>query len=111
MISLRCFTIIVKNFGSKVKVARKYHAKKDEESVVRFKKTLPNSAKKKKLANNNDLRPSIYTLKTKVDFKFKRTFSNQFFKTMEDLTDFVCHISKTLNADDVKSIAALTISF
>jgi hypothetical protein len=37
----------IKNFGSKVKVARKYHAKKDEESVIRFKKTLPNSAKKK----------------------------------------------------------------
>jgi hypothetical protein len=37
----------VKNFGSKVKVARKYHAKKDEESVIRFKKISPNSAKKK----------------------------------------------------------------
>lgn len=36
-----------KHFGSKVKVARKYHAKKDEESVITFKKTLRNSAKKK----------------------------------------------------------------
>lgn len=36
----------VKNFGSKVKVARKYHAKKDDERVDTFKKTLIKSAKK-----------------------------------------------------------------
>lgn len=36
----------IKNFGSKVKVARKYHAKKDEEAVASFKKTLVQSAKK-----------------------------------------------------------------
>ena len=29
----------VKNFGSKVKVARKSHVKKDGESVITFKKT------------------------------------------------------------------------
>lgn len=36
----------VKHFGSKVKVARKYHAKKDESKVEDFKKTLMKSAKK-----------------------------------------------------------------
>lgn len=47
----------------------------------------------------------------KIWAKFKRTFSNQFFKTMEDLTDFVCHISKTLNDDDVKSICRFNYIF
>lgn len=36
----------VKNFGSKVKVARKYHAKKSEEKVEAFKKTSLKSAQK-----------------------------------------------------------------
>jgi hypothetical protein len=34
-----------KNFGTKIKVARKYHAKKDEEAVDTFKKTLVKHAK------------------------------------------------------------------
>lgn len=36
----------IKNFGSKVKVARKYHAKKDNEHVGTFKKTSLKPAKK-----------------------------------------------------------------
>lgn len=36
----------IKNFGSKVKVARKSHIKKDEEAVSTFKKTSVKSAKK-----------------------------------------------------------------
>jgi hypothetical protein len=36
----------IKNFGSKVKVARKSHIKKDELAVSTFKKTLVKSAKK-----------------------------------------------------------------
>lgn len=36
----------IKHFGAKVKVARKYHAKKEEEAVNSFKKTLLISAKK-----------------------------------------------------------------
>lgn len=36
----------VKNFGSKVKVARKYHAKKSEEQVETFKKTSFKSAQR-----------------------------------------------------------------
>ena len=36
----------IKNFGSKVKVARKSHIKKDEEAVSTFKKTSAKSAKK-----------------------------------------------------------------
>jgi transposase len=36
----------IKNFGSKVKVARKSHIKKDENAVETFKKTLNRSAKK-----------------------------------------------------------------
>jgi hypothetical protein len=35
-----------KNFGTKIKVARKYHAKKDEEAVTTFKKTSVKHAKK-----------------------------------------------------------------
>jgi transposase len=35
-----------KNFGTKIKVARKYHAKKDEEAVNSFKKTSVKSARK-----------------------------------------------------------------
>jgi hypothetical protein len=38
----------VKNFGSKVKVARKYHAKKDNELVTTFKKTSLKPARKPK---------------------------------------------------------------
>lgn len=38
----------IKNFGSKVKVARKYHAKKDDELVNTFKKTSLKPAKKQK---------------------------------------------------------------
>ena len=38
----------VKNFGSKVKVARKYHAKKDPARVDTFKKTSLKSVKKQK---------------------------------------------------------------
>ena len=34
----------IKNFGTKIKVARKYHAKKDEEAVSAFKKTSVKSA-------------------------------------------------------------------
>jgi transposase len=36
----------IKNFGSKVKVARKYHAKKDNEQVAAFKKTSLKHAQK-----------------------------------------------------------------
>jgi hypothetical protein len=36
----------IKNFGSKVKVARKYHAKKDNEQVATFKKTSLKPVKK-----------------------------------------------------------------
>jgi hypothetical protein len=36
----------IKNFGSKVKVARKSHVKKDEEAVSAFKKTSVKSVKK-----------------------------------------------------------------
>ena len=36
----------IKNFGSKVKVARKYHTKKDDEQVIIFKKTSPKHVKK-----------------------------------------------------------------
>ena len=36
----------IKHFGSKVKVARKSHIKKDEEAVLTFKKTSVKSAKK-----------------------------------------------------------------
>jgi hypothetical protein len=35
-----------KNFGTKIKVARKYHAKKDEEAVSTFKKTSVKNVKK-----------------------------------------------------------------
>ena len=38
----------VKNFGSKVKVARKYHAKKEEQLVDTFKKTSLKPVKKRK---------------------------------------------------------------
>lgn len=37
----------IKHFGARVKVSRKYHAKKDEEAVTTFKKTLRKSAKRK----------------------------------------------------------------
>lgn len=36
----------MRHFGSKIKVARKSHIKKDEEAVQSFKKSLPTSAKK-----------------------------------------------------------------
>lgn len=39
----------------------------------------------------------------KIWAKFKRQFTNQFFKTMSDLEEFVCTISKDLTKDEVKS--------
>lgn len=42
----------------------------------------------------------------KVWAKFKRQFTNQFFKTIEDLEEFVSSISKTLNVGEVKSICS-----
>ena len=43
-----------RHFGSKVKVARKSHIKKDEEAVNTFKKTLAKSAKKKVAATKKN---------------------------------------------------------
>jgi transposase len=40
----------------------------------------------------------------KVWAKFKRQFTNQFFKTISELEEFVCSISKTLSIIEVKSI-------
>lgn len=40
----------------------------------------------------------------KIWAKFKRQFTNQFFKTITELEEFVCTISKTLNSYEVKSI-------
>jgi len=36
----------IKNFGSSVKVGRKRHIKKDDEAVIRFKKTSVKNTKK-----------------------------------------------------------------
>ena len=47
----------VRNFGSKIKVARKSHIKKDPEAVAAFKKTLVKSAKKSaNITNKNTKR-------------------------------------------------------
>jgi transposase len=43
-----------RHFGSKVKVARKSHVKKDDEAVITFKKTLVNSVKKKVVATKKN---------------------------------------------------------
>jgi hypothetical protein len=43
-----------RHFGSKVKVARKSHVKKDNEAVIAFKKTSVNSAKKKVTATKKN---------------------------------------------------------
>lgn len=40
----------------------------------------------------------------KVWAKFKRQFTNRFFKTISELEEFVCSISKTLSIIEVKSI-------
>lgn len=40
----------------------------------------------------------------KVWAKFKRAFSNQFFKTIEDLQTFTCNLSNSLTVAEVKSI-------
>jgi transposase len=40
----------------------------------------------------------------KIWAKFKRQFTNQFFKTISELEEFVCTISKTLTGAEVKSI-------
>lgn len=47
----------IKNFGSKIKVARKYHAQKNEEKVQAFKKILVKSAKKPAKKQNKTLKP------------------------------------------------------
>lgn len=47
----------------------------------------------------------------KIWAKFKRQFTNQFFKTMDELEKFVCTISKTLNAKEVKSICGYSYIF
>jgi transposase len=47
----------------------------------------------------------------KIWAKFKRQFTNQFFKTMEDLQEFVYNISKTLKPQEVKSICSYKYIF
>jgi transposase len=47
----------------------------------------------------------------KIWAKFKRQFTNQFFKTLDDLQDFVFKISKTLKSNDVKSICSYNYIF
>lgn len=47
----------------------------------------------------------------KIWAKFKRQFTNQFFKTIEDLQEFVSSISNTLNASQVKSICSYNYIF
>lgn len=47
----------------------------------------------------------------KIWAKFKRQFTNQFFKTIEDLQEFVCDISTTLKAKEVKSICSYSYIF
>ena len=46
----------IPHFGSKVKVARKSHVKKDNDAVISFKKTLANSAKRKVVATNKSMK-------------------------------------------------------
>lgn len=47
----------------------------------------------------------------KIWAKFKRKFTNQFFKTMAELEQFVCTISKTLSGKQVKSICGYDYIF
>ena len=47
----------------------------------------------------------------KIWAKFKRQFTNQFFKTMKDLEQFVCTIATTLTNKDVKSICGYNYIF
>jgi transposase len=47
----------------------------------------------------------------KIWAKFKRQFSNQFFKTIEDLEEYVCALCKKLTLLDVKSICAFQYIF
>ena len=47
----------------------------------------------------------------KIWARFKRQFTNQFFKTMDDLQEFVCKISKTLECNEVKSICGYKYIF
>lgn len=43
-----------RHFGSKIKTARKSHAKKDDDAVNTFKKTSPGFAKKKALSTKTN---------------------------------------------------------
>lgn len=47
----------------------------------------------------------------KIWAKFKRQFTNQFFKTIDDLQEFVCTISKNINRNEVKSICGYNYIF
>lgn len=47
----------------------------------------------------------------KIWAKFKRQFTNQFFKTIEDLEKYVCTLCKKLNGGEVKSICAYQYIF
>lgn len=47
----------------------------------------------------------------KIWAKFKRQFTNQFFKTMDELEEFVGTISKTLSPNEVKSICGYNYIF
>ena len=47
----------------------------------------------------------------KIWARFKRQFTNQFFKTMDDLQEFVCKISKTLDCKEVKTICGYKYIF
>ncbi len=47
----------------------------------------------------------------KIWAKFKRQFTNQFFKTLDDLKEFVCTISKNLTNNEVKSTCGYSYIF
>lgn len=47
----------------------------------------------------------------KIWAKFKRQFTNQFFKSMTELEEFTCDIAKTLTSEEVKNICGYNYIF
>lgn len=43
--------------------------------------------------------------------KFKRTFTNRLFYNLDDLSIFICEVTKALNNNEVKSICAFSYIF
>jgi hypothetical protein len=43
--------------------------------------------------------------------RLKRTFTNRLFKTLDELSEFICKVTKTINTENVKNTCGFSYIF